>query len=354
MTGSATLDWASAFAFAAMGATAGTILLRRILRAGTTDGTAAALDRGARLDQLLAELRQLRDASAARRYEMELEAARALRDIERAAARSAASPPSSRPELRGFLWGSGSMAVLSALLYMNSGRSLPRPEPAADTASRLELAREALSQGDMMQVFEHTQRVLEREPGEPRALAYQAAVRAAMGQTELAIQMLKTSLAGDPGQSDARTLLEELEARKPAPAPAAHAAVPPPPARGAGPPVPAPATRGITGTVDLDAVLRAIAKPAVVFVTLRAAGTTSGGPLAVVKLTPASFPAAFRIGDSDSTTLDALPSTLRVEARMDADGDAITRSPQDLSAAVDRVSPGATGIRLVLRSAGAR
>jgi predicted Zn-dependent protease len=49
-----------------------------------------------------------------------------------------------------------------------------------------------------MAVWEDTQYVLARQPGHPRALSYQALVRMSMGQSDVAVKMLKQALAKDP------------------------------------------------------------------------------------------------------------------------------------------------------------
>ena len=49
-----------------------------------------------------------------------------------------------------------------------------------------------------MGVWNETQHVLSKQPGQPRALSYQALVRLAMGQPEVATSMLKQALATDP------------------------------------------------------------------------------------------------------------------------------------------------------------
>ena len=66
-----------------------------------------------------------------------------------------------------------------------------------DLDARLELARHLLRQRDLMGVWNETQYVLERQPGHPRALAYQSLVRLAMGQGEMAVEMLKQAIAAD-------------------------------------------------------------------------------------------------------------------------------------------------------------
>ena len=73
-----------------------------------------------------------------------------------------------------------------------------------DLDARLDLARQLLMQRDFMGVWNETQYVLESQPGHPRALAYQALVRLAMGQGELAVSMLQQAIAAAPDLLEAR------------------------------------------------------------------------------------------------------------------------------------------------------
>ena len=66
-----------------------------------------------------------------------------------------------------------------------------------DREARLKLAKVYLDGQDYMAVWTETQRVLARSPEDPRALSYQAEVRLAMGQPELALGMLKKTLGQD-------------------------------------------------------------------------------------------------------------------------------------------------------------
>ena len=59
-------------------------------------------------------------------------------------------------------------------------------------------------QRDFMGVWTETQHVLEHEPAEPRALSYQALVRLAMGQGDLAVSMLQQAIAAAPDLLEAR------------------------------------------------------------------------------------------------------------------------------------------------------
>jgi hypothetical protein len=80
----------------------------------------------------------------------------------------------------------------------------------------------------------------------------------------------------------------------------------------------------------------------------RAAGVTAGPPLAVKRLVPSAFPLAFELSDGDSMTGQPLPERVRIEARLDSDGNAATRDPNDPKGALDNVAVGAGGLKLVL------
>jgi hypothetical protein len=86
----------------------------------------------------------------------------------------------------------------------------------------------------------------------------------------------------------------------------------------------------------------------VLFVIARAG--SAGPPLAVVRIVGPRFPVEFEIGPGDRM-IQTLPfvGPLRLTARLDADGNATTRSPGDLQgAAPGSVSPGTTGVEVVL------
>ena len=90
---------------------------------------------------------------------------------------------------------------------------------------------------------------------------------------------------------------------------------------------------------------------AILFVTVRPAGATGGPPIAARRLPATSFPLAFAVGPGDSMMGQALPERVRIEARVDRDGDPLTRDPADPVASADDVRVGTTGVRLVLRRA---
>ncbi len=246
----------------------------------------------------------------------------------------------------------------------------------------------------MMGVWNETQYVLSRSPGHPIALSYQALVRLAMGQSEMALEMLQEAIAAAPelpdpyvplsivqmrlGQNEeaARTMAEvrrrfperaealtALESQLRASAgegPATfegnpHAGIAPRDAGGlaAGhPPVEAAAAqprRSVSGTVNLDTALKSQPPRGVLFLIVREAEAEGGPPLAVQRLVPESFPVRFEIGEADSMTGDSLPDELQVEARLDSDGDPSSRSATDPGAQEDLVPLGSQDLQLVLR-----
>jgi tetratricopeptide (TPR) repeat protein len=424
-------------------------LLARSLRASVAGGTRAlpleARDLAERRDGLLRQLRELEDTAVKRtpaqlaqeRHRLELDAARTWRDLDaRVVAAPVSSPPAAAPAsvaavatpsaLRGFLWGAGSMAALGALLLgvwqvarpRGAGDSvtgeLPRASAAPDAdesrlrdavaknpddlEARLQLARLYLARQDMMAVFGETQYVLERKPGEPRALGYQALVRVAMGQSDLAVSMLKQALATSPdyfegyvhlmlvyvrmGRSadaeataDAagqrfpqqaqmlRELLARMRAEVPPEAAQAadaesdpHAGIAPAqagasPAAGAGaPPEASAAGASLAVEVDIDPSLRGqLPSGTVLFVIVREAGIAKGPPRAVKRVVASSFPVRVTLGEADSMAGEPLPAEARVEARADSDGNPLTRPASDPSAVQDGVKRGAATVRLVLR-----
>lgn len=88
--------------------------------------------------------------------------------------------------------------------------------------------------------------------------------------------------------------------------------------------------------------------PGVLFVIARAGG---GPPLAVRKLDASTFPVEFSIGASDVMMPGRrFEGEIVLSARLDRDGNPMTRDPSDLSGALQGpVQPGATGVEIVLK-----
>ena len=105
----------------------------------------------------------------------------------------------------------------------------------------------------------------------------------------------------------------------------------------------------IEGTLELAPDLAGRVPPgAVLFVVARTA--QSGPPLAVVRVTDPSFPLQFSIGPGDRM-IQSMPfaGEILLSARVDADGDAMTKSPGDLRGASDIPNaPGDRGVTLLI------
>jgi hypothetical protein len=109
---------------------------------------------------------------------------------------------------------------------------------------------------------------------------------------------------------------------------------------------------GIRGTVEAPG-LETPSPGAVLFVFVRAADRTAGPPLAVQRLSPSALPMAYSIGPADAMLgPEPFPDLVVVEARLDADGDPLSRDPGDLSARSDPVAPGSEGVTLTLVAGG--
>ncbi len=135
---------------------------------------------------------------------------------------------------------------------------------------------------------------------------------------------------------------------------AGRSAFPPSRSEGAGS-AEGPAAEPIRGRIELAPELAA-ARPegAILFVIARPEGAVGGPPLAVLRIPDPEFPVEFEIGPGDvmiPSMRFAGPITLT--ARLDGDGNAMTRAETDLSSpAAPPALPGATGVALVLSERG--
>lgn len=118
--------------------------------------------------------------------------------------------------------------------------------------------------------------------------------------------------------------------------------------RGA-PPVAAESGPPIEGTVSLAAELEGrVPAGAVLFIIARRGG--GGPPLAVKRIREPGFPLSFTLGPEDRM-IQSIPfaGPLQVSARVDSDGNAMSRNPGDMSgAAASDVEPGARGVDVVI------
>lgn len=253
----------------------------------------------------------------------------------------------------------------------------------ANADKRIALARAYLDKENMMGVFEQTNAVLAKNPDEPRAQTYNAIVRMAMGQLDQATTMLESATKHDPKNPDAWVALawvrsqrgDKTSAKKAidaaienvpadaqrlrdvwtqmsnAPTPQTAMAENPhanggmmPGAQTAAPAASAP--DAIHFTLSLDKA--AAARTGVVYIIARAEGQAGGPPVAVKRINVTSFPITVDLSSADSMMGQPLPAAVHVEARLDTDGDAATRGPNDPHAVVDKATAGAT-IALTLK-----
>jgi cytochrome c-type biogenesis protein CcmH len=243
---------------------------------------------------------------------------------------------------------------------------------------RIALARMYLDKENMMGVFEQTKAVLAKNPNEPRAQTYSAIVHMAMGQLDQAASMLDTATKTDPKLADAwvalawirvqkgdkpaakaaidtaiinvpaeaerlREVWTQMSTAQPAPAMTDNphtkgGALAEPAAAPAAPPSPAAAPDAIHLTLSLGQ--NAAVRSGVVYIIARNPGETAGPPLAVKRITVTTFPITVDFSSADSMMGQPLPAKIHLEARLDSDGDAATKSPSDPTATADGVSGG--------------
>ena len=102
----------------------------------------------------------------------------------------------------------------------------------------------------------------------------------------------------------------------------------------------------VTGTLAGDpSLLRGGDK---VFLTARPEGVTGGPPTWVRRIELDTLPMPFTLGPGDAMLGGATPAKLVLTARLDRDGDAGSKGPDDAVATSAAVAPGATGVTLTL------
>lgn len=384
-------------------------------------------------DLLLSQLRELDDIAGKRsaeelardRWELELEAARTLRALDRAEAKAvsdaaaapAPAPARGSPAWVGALWGGGVVAFGAVLFFALQSQTSQRapggsitgndvsvggpaaamPDPALEAAiaraqanpqdvdAQLDLAAEFLYRDRLIDVFQVVQAARKIVPDHARALTYEAVVRQAMGLGDMAMSLLDQAVQKDPQlaeawvrrgligfeqgkwqvaveswekalelRPDGRSALEPVIAEAKLRMQGGAGEPPPAPAAPAAPPASAPAADGEAYQIvlDLDPALRGKVAPGTpIFVYARNAGVKAGPPAAVKRLAVSDFPMTVTIGPGDTMMGMPLPASAYVEARIDSDGNAMTRSPSDPTASADDVAPGKS-IQLVLRTGG--
>jgi tetratricopeptide (TPR) repeat protein len=262
-------DWATALAILTAGLILGVFFIyfaKKRKAATIMDGSDALVELEARRDALV---EQLRDPSVqgAERARLEHETADVLRQLDGASRKApkadrtaaaapvatAAPAPQFAQAMKGFVWGVVTFGVLGGLGYVVMQQSAPReaggsmtgaipteqaqqaeghPMSAAPTDARvaklqeeikknpadmqlrLALAQLHMQRNDLMGVHEVSKVILEREPENSLGLTYAAVVRAAMGETDIAVEMLHRAAKNQPSNLDAYVALAWVEAQK--------------------------------------------------------------------------------------------------------------------------------------------
>lgn len=370
----ASTDWGSALAILAAGLILGT-LVYFIARRRKASATTKRRELETRRDSLVQQLRDLTDDTADEdRVWLENETAEVLRELDRLPAATSEPQPAARPRtpVAGFVWGVLCTLVAGAVIYYASTFAGDDTNVDAQIAQ----AKDAFARNDLMAAFEQTNAILAKNPDEPRALTYNAVVRLSMGEVEKASSMLERATQKDPKLLDAWVALAQarvhsgqqkeavaaIEAaiaqhpeeekrlrdvfatmqKKEAPV-AATAALPPnhPPMPGRDmaasmPPATAGSQAPIHITLSLDPSMPQ--RGGVIYVIAR--GTEAGHPVAVRRIDTNAFPVTLDLDNGDAMMGGALPEKVRIEARLDSDGDAGTNDPGDLRAFADGVKAG--------------
>ncbi|HEX7831389.1 MAG TPA: hypothetical protein VF787_17160 [Thermoanaerobaculia bacterium] len=366
-------DWTSALAILAAGLILG-LLVFFIARRRKASATNKRLELEAKRDALVEQLRILGDDVAGdERAWLERETAEVLRALDRTpAAPSSDAPPAPRraSAVTGFVWGVACTLIAGGIVYYGSTFATDRNgAPQASVEQRIAQARDAFARNDLAAVFDLTKGVLDQQPDEPRALTYNAVARMARGELDQARMQLELATQRDPKLLDAwvalasvrnqsgdkaaanaaieaaikqrpeeeqqlRSVFAEMQ-KPPAQLPPDH-----PPMPGMTPAVAASGAPGqpIRLTLELDPA--SPVKSGIVYVIAR--GGAAGHPVAVKRIETNAFPLTIDFGAGDSMMGAALPEKLRLEARLDSDGDAGTTDPADPRASIDGVTAGAT------------
>jgi len=400
-----TTDWLSAIGILLAGLVVGFMFVYAAMRrkqgaAGHDD--LDRLDLEAKRDALIRQLRA-GDLADDERQRIEREAAEVLRALDHAkpaplAPQSGERVPEGRVRgqgssaLAGFLWGAGTVVVLFFIGWFVTKNATPKEAPQQnapmqqaaaqqqpqeiqqleaqvknnpdDNDARILLAKAYLDRENLMGVFEQTTAVLAKNPNDPRAQTYQAIVRMSMGQPVEAKKLLESATNSDPKLVDAwvalawlrsqqgdsegmtqaiesaikqhpedeqrlRAILTQIQQRASAPSGGGQA---PPPVQSSsnGP--------GVHVTIDLAPGARTTG---ILYVMARDESSPTGPPAAVKRIDATSFPITIDLTAADSMMGTPLPTKMRVEARLDGDGNVMTKDPSDPKASQDNVAIGA-------------
>lgn len=362
-------DWESALAILAAGLILGSLAFFGARRRKAS-ATSKRPELEARRDALVQQLRDLGDDVAGdERAWLERETAEVLRALDRlpsaATTEPAAPPPRRTSATAGFVYGVVCTLLAGGIVYYLSTFATDRTAP-ADVEQRIAAAKDAFSRNDLGAVFELTKGV-----DEPRALTYNAVARMARGELDQARAQLEQATQRDPKLLDAWVALasvrtqsgdkaganaaiesaikqhpeEEQQLRgvfaeiqkPPAQLPPDHPTMP---GRGTATP---PATSGAASPsqpIQITLALDSSSKVTSGIIYVIARGGEAGHPVAVKRIETNAFPLIVNFGGDDTMMGATLPDKIRLEARLDSDGDAGTNDPADPRASANGVTAG--------------
>ncbi len=211
----------------------------------------------------------------------------------------------------------------------------------ADYADSLAMSRSGNLQGEPYQIIK---RGLEFDPKNVKLLALAGSAEFQNKDYAAAVDYWERSLAGMQGESDfARELRSSIdEARRLGKLPVAQAQAPAP--------VAAAATSAITGTVRLAAALAGKVAPGDTLFVFARPTDGSRMPVAILRVSAAQLPYAFRLDDSLAMTPASKLSGQKrvlVGARISKSGDALPHAG-DLEASSAQAAPGTDGLVLTI------
>jgi hypothetical protein len=232
---------------------------------------------------------------------------------------------------------------------------------AEDPEARTHQAIVLIAIGDAGTAATALDKVLAGAPDFAEALAYRGALYFQAGQSAQAITFLERAVAADPTlMASVSPLIDAAKSgagpvASTGPSASASSTSAAGSASGAnagtdasGPP------KDVTGTITLDASVAGKAKPGdTLFLSARAPGVTGGPPTWVKRVPVQSFPWSFTLGPNDAMIKGMpTPEQVVITARIDRDGDPVTKSPDDLLGVSAPLKPGTTGVTITLAAAG--
>jgi hypothetical protein len=105
----------------------------------------------------------------------------------------------------------------------------------------------------------------------------------------------------------------------------------------------------LAGTIDLDPSITQSPGAAVTVFIIARTGPGKGKPVLARRIDAQSFPLTFKLTGADSMMAGDKPANVSLEARIDLDGDAMTREPGSPIARLTSVALGSESVALTLK-----